>query len=188
MDELRAMKFFEAVPTSSEGLYQPGAFVDGYLKSEADAIIESIIKGAISMFRESNKCRGLDTKSPLGRIADAAFKHWNRVEYTMPNNRQLRLDKANLLRANECLRAYLKSERTRRLTDKLEYDINVRHQKRKRCLAMAKWCECKRIDAANYRIPREKWEFYDKWQKRWLALAEEPTWAKFLQLIHKEEK
>ena len=64
----------------------------------------------------------------------------------------------------------------------------IKKQKRKRCLAMARWCERKRIDAATFRIPREKWDFYDKWYNRWLALAEEPTWAKFLQLIHKEDK
>ena len=39
MSELKTMKFFEAVPTSKEGFYQPGAFVDGYLKSEADKVI-----------------------------------------------------------------------------------------------------------------------------------------------------
>ena len=64
----------------------------------------------------------------------------------------------------------------------------ARHHKYKRCLAMARWCERKRIDAANYRIPRQKWDFYDKWHKRWLELAEEHTWAKFLQLIRKEAK
>ena len=51
-----------------------------YHKAEADKVIESIIKGAMSMFRESNRCRGLDTKSPLGRIAHVAFKHWMYVE------------------------------------------------------------------------------------------------------------
>ena len=86
MSELKAMKFFEAVPTSKEGFYQPGAFVDGYHKSEADKVIA--------------------------------------------------------------------------------------HHKYKRCLAMARWCKRKRIDAADYRIPRGKWEFYDKWHKRWRELAE----------------
>ena len=43
---------------------------------------------------------------------------------------------------------------------------------------MAKWCELKRIDAANYRIPREKWELYEKWHKRWLELAEKFKEAK----------
>lgn len=47
------------------------------------------------------------------------------------------------------------------------------HSNYKRCLAMARMCERKRIDAADYRIPRGKWEFYDKWRQRWLELAEE---------------
>lgn len=51
-------------------------------------------------------------------------------------------------------------------------NTQINHQKYKRCLAMAMWCERKRIDAANYRIPRQKWDFYDKWYKRWLELAE----------------
>ena len=50
--------------------------------------------------------------------------------------------------------------------------------KYKRCLAMAKWCELKRIDAADYRIPRRKWEFYTKWHKRWLELTEKFKEAK----------
>ena len=44
--------------------------------------------------------------------------------------------------------------------------------KYKRCLAMAKVCKIKRFDAADYSIPRRKWDFYDKWLKRWLELAE----------------
>ena len=48
----------------------------------------------------------------------------------------------------------------------------IRHQKYRRCLAMAKVCKLKRFDAADYRIPRRKWDFYNKWLKRWLELAE----------------
>ena len=55
---------------------------------------------------------------------------------------------------------------------KSEADRYIAHLKCKRCEAMAKWCERKRIDSANYRIPREKWQFYDKWNQRWLELAE----------------
>ncbi len=47
----------------------------------------------------------------------------------------------------------------------------TRHQKYKRCLDKAALCELKRIDAVDYRIPRQKWDFYDKWHKRWLELA-----------------
>lgn len=63
----------------------------------------------------------------------------------------------------------------------------LRHQKYKRCLAMAKWCRTSArydegVGAFKYR------DWYWKWFKRWLALAEEPTWEKFLQLIRKEAK
>ena len=68
----------------------------------------------------------------------------------------------------------------------------LRHSNHNRCLAMAKWCKGE-ADAA---FLRYNWDsgryddvdFYEKWHERWLALAEEPTWAKFLQLIHKEAK
>ena len=59
----------------------------------------------------------------------------------------------------------------------VKYCENIAKQKYKRCLAMAGWCERKRVDAA-YRIPREKWEFYEKWHKRWLELAEQLKEAK----------
>ena len=163
-----------------------------YIMTEADKVIKDITEGAMSMFREANRCRGLDTKSSLGRIADVAFKHWNRVENTMSNNRQLRLDKAELLRSNEYLRTRLNEEMRSRLTDKLEYSLKIRHSNRKRCLAMAKMCKSE-ADAA---FLRYNWDsgryadvdFYEKWSEIWLALAEEPTWAKFLQLIRKEAK
>lgn len=146
-------------------------YAEFYLKSEADKVIENIVKGAVSMFREPGCCRGLDTKSPLGRIADVAFKHWNGVEYTRSNNRQLRLDKANLLCSNEQLRTQLKSETTGRMSDKIEYALNIRHQKYKRCLAMAKLCNEKWLVHNFAEIPT-KLGFYDKWEKRWLELAE----------------
>ena len=48
----------------------------------------------------------------------------------------------------------------------------VRHHKYKRCLAMARWFKIMSILAADYRVPREKWNFYEKWHKRWLELSE----------------
>ena len=77
---------------------------------------------------------------------------------------------------------YLKSEADKviaeldRVTD--QKCDELRHSNYKRCLAMAKWCERKRIDAADYRIPREKWNFYDNWHTRWLEFAEQFKEAK----------
>ena len=54
----------------------------------------------------------------------------------------------------------------------------VRHHKHKRCLAMARWFKIMSILAADYRVPREKWNFYEKWHKRWLELSEKFKEAK----------
>ena len=48
----------------------------------------------------------------------------------------------------------------------------VRHHKYKRCLAMARRFKIMSILAADYRVPREKWNFYEKWHNRWLELSE----------------
>jgi hypothetical protein len=65
----------------------------------------------------------------------------------------------------------------------------TRHHKYKRCLAMAMWCFEKSYSTTLVKYDEKSGllrNFYDWWGKRWLELAEEPTWAKFLQLIHKE--
>ena len=63
------------------------------------------------------------------------------------------------------------------MTDKLKKSgrslrQKMYHHKYKRCLAMARWFKIMSILAADYRVPREKWNFYEKWHKRWLELAE----------------
>lgn len=54
---------------------------------------------------------------------------------------------------------------------KSEADREIRHQKYKRCLAMAKWCNDRYIlDECLYELG--KTSFYERWEKRWLELAE----------------
>lgn len=80
-------------------------------------------------------------------------------------------------------------------------ESQLRHSNHKRCLAMAKLCgkTVDHLNAEGYIYEKEnhteeltdcirETEFYDKWYHRWLKLAAEPTWAKFLQLIRKEVK
>ena len=45
----------------------------------------------------------------------------------------------------------------------------LRHQKYKRCLAMAKLCHWK---MGVFIYKKEKNDFYNRWHKRWLAIAE----------------
>ena len=48
----------------------------------------------------------------------------------------------------------------------------VRHQKYKRCLAMAKWCNERWIlDDCLYELGKTR--FYERWEKRWLKIAEQ---------------
>ena len=72
----------------------------------------------------------------------------------------------------------------------------ARHQKYKWCLAMAEWCKA-RYDAedakvngcgASWEYISKEMKYWERWRWRWLGLADEPTWAKFLQLIHNEAK
>ena len=161
-----------------------------YLKSEADKVIKSITEGAISMFRDSNRCRGLDVKSPLGRIADVAFRHWNSVEYIQNKNQQLQEDKERLLQNNSRL-----LDEVERLKEAVadarqkacgyqeiinEMEKQERHNKYKRCLAMAGWCSSRSLswyyDPADEQL--HKSDFYDKWKFRWRELAEKFKEAK----------
>lgn len=56
-----------------------------------------------------------------------------------------------------------------------EKDKVIAHQKYKRCLAMAKWCECRWADISTQYY---KSVLYRKWQLRWLELAEKFKEAK----------
>jgi len=49
---------------------------------------------------------------------------------------------------------------------------SARHQKYKRCIAMAKWCRRNRLHASVCG-PVEKIDFWEKWRKRWLKIAEQ---------------
>jgi hypothetical protein len=54
---------------------------------------------------------------------------------------------------------------------KSEADKQLRHHKYKRCLAMSMWCRRNRLHASVCG-PVEKIDFWEKWRKRWLELAE----------------
>ena len=65
---------------------------------------------------------------------------------------------------------YLKSEADKVIAEK---DEEIRHQKYKRCLAMAKWCDTK--GDWYYSLGesfRNRVDFYIKWRDKWLELAE----------------
>ena len=57
-------------------------------------------------------------------------------------------------------------------------DKVIAHQKYKRCLAMARWCEAELFTYPPFgtESPKEKW--WQKWHKHWLKLAEKFKEAK----------
>lgn len=135
-----------------------------YDRFEADKVIKDIVKGASSMFREFSCCRGLDTKSPLGKIADAAYKHWMRDSITENENKQLKDEKDRLLYDNRQL-----LDRTFQLEKHvISQDRQVRHQKYKRCLDKAMYWL-----AVSYQCVDDKCrQRAGKHHYKWLELAE----------------
>ena len=156
-----------------------------YLKSEVDKYIENIVNHTTSMFREPNQCRGLDTKSPVGRIAEVAFRHWMIIEqrnlyYKTVQN----ISKTRLIRINE-LKTELKNlyESIAKGCIKAEkQQQELHHWKYKHCLAMANKCKQRSFNfkqlfqlADNEDLEHKynfKIELYCRWQKRWLELAD----------------
>jgi hypothetical protein len=191
MSELKAYKGDIYIP-----VYGSIADAKVYLKSEVDKVIKSITEGTISMFRDSSRCRGLDLESPLGRIANVAFKHWCFVESISSKNTQLQEDKERLLQNNHHLLDEVERLKedvadARQKTCVYQETINEmerqeRHQKYKRCLAMARWCESKvyhiRRTPLGDMSEHEYWQyendFWQRWQNRWRELAEKFKEAK----------
>ena len=61
---------------------------------------------------------------------------------------------------------------------KSEADKVIARHKYKRCLAMANWCESENYTACWYHENSERCEWTEKWEKRWLELAEKFKEAK----------
>ena len=77
--------------------------------------------------------------------------------------------KANSVGEGTGILVYLKSE-----ADKV-----IAHHKYKRCLAMAKWCHNESLWWYSKGYGFEKYDkFWEKWEKRWLELAEKFKEAK----------
>ena len=79
-----------------------------------------------------------------------AYNRWIDEEMPTPNDDLI------------CNEVYLKSE-----ADKV-----IAHHKRKRCVAMARWCESENYTACWYHENSERCKWTEKWHRRWLELAE----------------
>ena len=69
----------------------------------------------------------------------------------------------------DCDNLAISNEHVKRAARTLLKKMN--HNKRKRCLAMARICYMKSWSCIQYISPREKYDHWKKWQKRWTELA-----------------
>lgn len=151
-----------------------------------DAILsEKIVKVICGFFRSPQNCRGYDLKTPIGKIADCAFRHHNLKDRDI-----LELEKK--IEKQESSIAALKAQVRDYAQDlyviQSRAENEIRYRKYKRCLDNAWWCRKLRkvyaLSASTHRgwkIAKyydEKSELYCKWQKLWLALADKFKEAK----------
>ena len=71
--------------------------------------------------------------------------------------------------------AKLKEKLVEQMTLRVWAELQLRHQKYMRCLAMARWCKAGMYLSYECDFKREWW---NKWHKRWLELAEKFKEAK----------
>ena len=135
-----------------------GDIIPFYLKHDVDRYINNLKEKVCSMFRDKNKCRGLDFKSVLGQIANVAFHHWLHVEKT----------EQDLILANrdiEILHRHINTLENQYNSLINESTYRIRKQKYKRCLANAEtcaWAEDDYEDALEYEWSQTGQEEYER--------------------------
>ena len=152
-----------------------------YLKSEADEVIEKLkaenerLKFLLGELAKNCKWipttftpdkNGFETmvQCTNGKKRVASFRSFDLRWYDVNNNNKLNVVK------------WLWQPRMP--SEEKKYTDELRHHKYKRCLAMAKWCEAENYTECWYHENSERCKWTEKWQKRWLELAEKFKEAK----------
>ena len=138
-----------------------------YLKSEADKVIAELK----DIIEKNQSAYYVD----LGIVAKDCEKLKASEDVLVTDNRNL-LDKVknleNHLRENA---DHFQRNEAQILENA---DKEIRHNKYKRCLAMAHICYKNSIACANYTMPHEKYKHWRRWQTIWSELAEKFKRAK----------
>lgn len=130
-------RWFEAYPVEGDQAIP----TDVYSKFYVDRMINHFKIKIISFFKDSKNCRGIDTKSLLGQIADAAFKHWRQVEKTQEDLVDANKRVKDLLNLNYELNCRINLQ-------KEQYTYKIREIKKSLWLSRA--VALKRIDVGEY--------------------------------------
>ena len=136
----------------------------------SDAILtKELVRKLSGFFMLEKNCRGYDPNTPIGEIAKHAFLHWQRHEQEVEELKRIIRRNADLLELEK-----EKVAEARKIACDYQEIINEKerqelHQKYKRCLDKAILCQWK---MGVFIYKGEKSDFYCRWYKRWLALAE----------------
>ena len=143
---------------------------------------KELVRKLSGFFMLEENCRGYDPNTPIGEIAEHAFKHWQRHEQEVDKLKRVIRHNADLLELEK-----EKVADARRIACDFQNVIRdieekFRNQKYKRCLDNAWWCRklinVYALSAYTHRgwkiagYYNEKAELYRKWHKRWLAIAD----------------
>lgn len=130
-------------------------------KIHNDTILtKELVRKLSGFFMLEGNCRGYDPNTPIGEIAKHAFLRWREYE-------KYRLDckeKAEQIerKNNTIARMYERG---------FALEEQIQKNKRKRCLAMAEWCDAE-SDVADADGDYEDMKWYQKRHNKWLELAE----------------
>lgn len=146
-----------------------------YLKYEADEVI-SIIQAEHDEYRYNLSC----ARNEIHNLQIAMREDVKTIADLRAQIVQADAECANALKESKELKADYKEACGRLQTANLIKDEQLaatRHQKYKRCLNKAEWCEerCARYDLLQEHSGfswRREIDFYFRWHNRWLELAE----------------
>ena len=80
--------------------------------------------------------------------------------------------RAQIVQADACCDKALKGKLVEHATLREWAELQLRNQKYKRCLAMARWCDAEMYAYPSFGTERPKEKWWQKWHNRWLELAE----------------
>lgn len=148
MNELKVYKMIDEYYCDDSFCVEPS---DVYLKSEADEELAKLNRQVEFLQTTHSSCNDCNKCADgMGRVFDESLD-------------ELKKEKAYLL------------EHTTEVINSQERVI--RRQKYKRCLVMAKWCNERYIlDDCLYDLGKTR--FYERWENRWLNIAEQFKEAK----------
>lgn len=139
-------------------------------KIQNDTILtKELVRKLSGFFMLEENCRGYDPNTPIGEIAEHALRHWQRHDQEVYELQKTKRRIADLLELEKEKVADARKIACDYQNVICDFEKKLRHVKYKRCLVMAELCQWK---MGVFIYKKEKNDFYYRWHKRWLELAD----------------